>query len=350
MRNKYFLLVAVCLLLSCCSVNNSLLPGDQQNEVISDQFLIGEQFHLNQGEVVDGNIVGIGSTLILESGSVVTGNVTLVGSTLTSSGTIQGDLNVFAGLSQLMNQATVEGDINQFFHKAILEKDVKVMGEINAFSFPNFPADQLASSAASVLEFLKPKRMLWFQLSRILAMSLLALLALLLFRKTTTSTAILLMAQPLASWGAGIFTALGVPIIAILLIITICLLPVGVLLLLVFVIFTLYGWLVLGLVFGKIFQDWLHTKWTLEIQCFLGTLVLGIIMSFLDWLPCIGWLLNFLLGCLGLGAVILNRFGIFKTREVSSIQVNTVNNEPPKSSMSPRQVEPVLRKKIKSKK
>lgn len=342
--------MAVLLLLSSCTIGNSMSRNEQQIDEISDQFLIGEEFHLKQGEVVDGNVVGIGSNLILESGSVVNGNITLVGSTLTSSGIIQGDLNVFAGLSHLMNQAIVEGDINQFFHKVILDKDVKVIGEINAFSFPNFPADRLASSAASISEFLRPKHVIWFQLSRILVMALLSLLVLLLFRQPTTATANHLMAQPLASWGAGIFTALGIPIIALTFIISIFLLPVGILLLLITLILTLYGWLVLGLVFGKIFQHWLHTKWMLEIQCFVGALGLGLIFSAFNWLPCIGWLMNFLLGCLGLGAVVLTRLGTFQAKHASSLKANTATNIQAKPFVPPVQDKPILNKQKKSKK
>ena len=314
--------------------------------MIGDQFLIGETFHLKQGIEVNGDIVGIGTNLILESGSVVNGNVTLVGSTLDSSGIIQGDLNVFAGSSHLMQNALIEGDINQLLHKVILDNGVRVMGEINTFVFPNFPADRVASATASLSDFLRPGRVIWIQLSNTLVMGLLALLIVILFRKPSSQIAAHVITQPLAAWGAGLFTSIGIPIVVLILILSLCLIPVGFLLMLISLISYLYGWLVLGLVFGKILQRWLHATWSIEIQSFFGAIGLGLLTSALNWIPCLGWFINFSLGCVGLGAIILSHLGTLPVIDNAQVKSTAIVNEIPKSVKPSSDGEPKNNKRI----
>jgi len=53
----------------------------------------------------------------------------------------------------------------------------------------------------------------------------------------------------------------------------------------------------------------LHQDWPLPLSAALGTFVLNFVANGIGFIPCVGWLVPFLIGLLGLGAVLLSRFG-----------------------------------------
>jgi hypothetical protein len=71
----------------------------------------------------------------------------------------------------------------------------------------------------------------------------------------------------------------------------------------------LYGWLTLGLMVGRQMAIWLKQPWSDPVSAGAGTLVLSLLSSMLNLIPCIGWLANALIWFVALGAVILTRFG-----------------------------------------
>ena len=309
LKIKLLLILMSCLGLNACNINTPLAMKNSQGELRGNQLLIGRSFTLEAGNIIKGDIVGIGTDLTLKPGSMVEGNILLVGSSLEVGGIVKGDLNLFAGNSRIIKSAVLNGEINQFFHHVVLEHDAQVTGEMNSFTFPGFPAEQISGFISIATEWIRPNRWFLWDFSRTLVLSLLALLALILLKKPATRISSQIQFQPFVTWGAGIFIALATPFVALILIITICLLPIGLLLLLALALSYLLGWLALGIVTGKLAQRWLRTHLSEELQTFMGSLILGLVTSIIGWIPCIGWIFNFVIGCIGLGAVITTRFG-----------------------------------------
>ncbi len=347
LKIKLLLILILCLGLSACNINTPLAELNLEGELQGNQLFIGKSFTLEAGNVIKGDIVGIGTDLTLKSGSVVEGNILLIGSSLEMGGIVKGDLNLFAGNSRIIKSAILNGDINQFFHHVVLEQNAQVTGEMNSFIFPGFPAEQISGFISTATEWVRPNRWFMWGFSRTLVISLLALLAVLLLRKKTTRISTQIQSQPLIAWGAGIFIALATPFVAIILIITICLMPIGLLLLLALALSYLLGWLALGIVMGKLTQRWLRTHWTEELQAFMGSLILGLVTSIIGWIPCIGWIFNFIIGCIGLGAVIITRFGTVAPQGNLISDPITLVDEPPKlPDMKPVAEKPKKNKKI----
>ena len=116
---------------------------------------------------------------------------------------------------------------------------------------------------------------------------------------------------PIVAWGVGLIALIVIPLLFVILAMTIILIPV-VLFGFCFVIFgILFGWLDVG--YGIGYQLYLRRK--LNIQPFLitglGVFLLGLVTSGFDWLlPCIGgFVVLFVIIPLGMGAVLLTRFG-----------------------------------------
>jgi hypothetical protein len=126
--------------------------------------------------------------------------------------------------------------------------------------------------------------------------------------------------QPILSWGAGLLILMVIPILSILLIITICFSPLGLLLLAALAILYLAGWIVIGITSGAVLQSWFRAQWPFELQAFLGALIFGIATTLVSKLPYLSLLLNILLGCAGLGAIVITRFGTSIENNANDLQ------------------------------
>lgn len=274
------------------------------------QFIIGDTYILKSHEKIDGNIVGIGTTLILEKDALVMGDISLVGSNLDVSGRIAGDLNMLAGSASIKETAIITGNINQFFQMTDITPKALVTGEINTYSFPSAAGGQAGTKIVSLMEWMRPGRVLALLGVCILGLVLLSTIGIYLFKTATTRVASALSSNLPAAWGAGLLTIITVPIIAIVLIITICLSPVGILLILAYLICSLWGWVALSSFFGTQLIKWLKLDWAIEPATILGALILGIFFSIFSFIPCIGFLLNMMISATGIGGVLLSRFGL----------------------------------------
>ena len=274
------------------------------------QFIIGDTYILKSHEKINGNVVGIGTTLIIEEDALVMGDISLMGSNLEVSGRIAGDLNMLAGSSFIKDMAIITGNINQIFQTTNIAPKALVTGEINTYSFPSAAGGEAGNRFISLLEWLRPGRVLAIQAARIFALVLLSMLGIYLFKTPTRRIASALCSNTPAAWGAGLLTIITAPIVAVILIITICLSPVGILLLIAFLISSIWGWVALSSILGTKMINWLKLDWSIEPATIIGALILGILSSLLSFIPCIGFLLNLMITATGIGGVLLSRFGL----------------------------------------
>ncbi len=150
--------------------------------------------------------------------------------------------------------------------------------------------------------------LLWFGF-RTLMLAALAVLVVIFWPEPTLRVARAAVAQPFAAGGLGLLTQIiGIPAL-ILLLITILFSPLSFLGLLLLLIAGVFGWVALGLEVGRrlghAFNWDMHPAAEAGIGGFLMTLVIG---GF-GLIPCVGWVAPFVLVCIGLGAVLLTRFG-----------------------------------------
>jgi hypothetical protein len=73
----------------------------------------------------------------------------------------------------------------------------------------------------------------------------------------------------------------------------------------------IFGLIALGMEVGKRLAELAKQEWAPAVSAGLGTFVLIFVLNGLDMLiPCAGWVFPALAGMLGLGAVLLTRFGM----------------------------------------
>ncbi len=301
-----------------------------------DKVVFGDNYTLANGETLDGSLTVMGGNVTLEEGSTVTKDVAVIGGNVSASGAIQGDLVVIGGNVSLKSGAVVEGDVNSIGGNLNRDPGSTIKGEVlHGLQFNG--ADNANIPWSSFLPFLRlrapeitqtpslPREnpgswLLAYFLHGLSAIAWAALMAVIgvlvavLLPQHAGRVSTTVHESPLVSFGTGCLTwALGIPIL-ILLAITICLLPLSLIVSLLLVVAGLFGWVAVGWVIGKKALEALRSdNPTPILEVVVGVVLLTLLWQMPRVIPCIGWLFSLgvgvLAGSIGLGAVLLTRFG-----------------------------------------
>jgi hypothetical protein len=293
--------------------------------LLDDQVVFGGEFTLRSGDVLDGNLIVFGGSVELEPGSTVDGDAVVFGGTVDANGMITGNVVGIGGPVNLGGSAVVEGDVVSVgapVHRspgAIVEGEVvdTIQGPF-AFSFPGTVQTFPGGVQLPVMEmrFNPLVDFVWFALW-VFVGTVVATLVVLFVPDHIERVAYTALNSPLPSFGIGLLTAIILPpllifmiLLMIILIITICLLPFA-LLAVIFVaaVAWAFGLIALGYEVGKRLAKGLNKDWAPPLSAGIGTFLLLLVVNGLGMIPCIGWIFPALAGMLGLGAVILSRFG-----------------------------------------
>ena len=151
---------------------------------------------------------------------------------------------------------------------------------------------------------------LWW-LGRSFIWAILALLVGLFIPRNAERAAAAASGKPAVAGGLGCLTLLVVPVMLVLLFISICGIPFGLLGLFLLIAAWAFGIIALGLETGKRLGLLLKQDWALPVSAMVGTFLLTLLINGLGALvPCIGWLVPALVGMVGLGAALVTRYGV----------------------------------------
>jgi hypothetical protein len=232
-------------------------------------------------------------SVVVEPGQVVDGDLTVIFGDATIAGIVEGDVNVVGGSYDPRPGGVVTGQVNQ------------IGGAVTQAVVPWAPSD----SAYNPL--VPDHRLLWR-----LSWNLLALLVFLIFPLRTRMVLDRLERHPGLSVTAGLLGCVAVIPLAVLLAITILLIPL-ILLELVFVLTSAFlGTAALALLIGRRLCELLSPATTPSP---LVALLVGIaLITAAELVPVVGTLVLILVGLIGLGATILSFAGDSLTGPVSA--------------------------------
>ncbi len=303
-----------------------------------DKIVIANTYRLESGDELKGNLAVIGGTATLDEGSSMTGDVILVGGTITVSGTVTGDFIAIGGAVNIDDTATINGNISLIGATLKNSPLAEINGEITEQS-PEFLDFSLDNPEGINLPFMKEQSMLTKMLQaslQALAMAALAVIIGLLFPEQTKRIAHTFTSEPLVTGGVGLLTVVIASIVLVLFTITIILIPVTVLSVLVLVVAVLFGSIAVGYEIGQRLAALFKAVWHPSIAAGIGMLLLGLVTGFANLIPCVGWVLGFLVTVVGLGAVVISRFGSAKYAAkvvqavIPSVPTDMTPPEPPK--------------------
>jgi hypothetical protein len=245
-------------------------------------------------------------------------------------GAIAGNLVISSGQIQLGEDAYVQGDVVCSWNCDIEREDgARVEGDVvEGPSLRGLPFAgwgerglrvQIPSPEAEPFWLSGPEQVLrWIlrivrSLVTIVVIAAIGGVVALIWPQATAQVGRTAFESPGASLGVGFLTVVAAITLIIALAITICLSPAAVLMALFLGAAGLFGWVAIGARVGERLLDALGAGEVAPLWVAgLGTLVITLITLGLTTALCLaplGWLLTFVIGCFGLGAVVLTRFG-----------------------------------------
>ncbi len=284
------------------------------------QVIFGQDYTLESGQTLDGDLVVFGGNVDLKEDSLVNGSVVVWGGNVTVAGKVERDVAVFGGNVRLHDKAVVDGDVVSFGGNVDRQEGAVVRGESwqgwrGGPSFPSIPGvprlPKIPSGPLVTMEtgrhvFLNFIMDLFRMVITTLALMALGLVVIIFLPEHTERVKEAILIAPLPSLGIGLLTAVVAMAVIVLLAITICLAPVSLVLGIALSIAGLFGWIVIGLVVGVKVMEALKAQ---DPSPLVAVVVGVVLIQLLSVAPCLGFIFRVLVGALGLGAVVLTRFG-----------------------------------------
>ena len=299
--------------------------------------ILGDNFTLASGEVLDGDLVVVGGNVTLEQGSVVHGDVFVLGGNIQADGEIDGDVALVGGNVELGGTAIVRGALTTLGGSLERSPDAIVEGELIAGEGLNFPFREDWARGLVIPLQVWPLRVspmaesLWF-LFRALMMAALAALLVLVWPDGSRRVAEAVSGQPILAGGLGLLTPIVAVPLLILLSITIILIPATLIVGFLLAVAYLLGWSAVGLEVGRRLSKALSWDLHPAAAAGMGTFLLGVLAGALGFVACVGWVVSAFVGSLGLGGVLITRFG---TRSYALAPAPAGGATPPLGGSSP---------------
>ena len=329
--------LVICLFLTVPVFAQTPTPQPGGTTYQGDKLVLANTFRLETGDVLTGDLAVIGSTASLEIGSTVNGDIVLTGGTISIDGTVNGNILAVGGAVNLGDTAVVNGDIVTVGASLKRSPLAKVSGTITeqtptVFNFGNSnnPLQlPFTSNQDSLTKFLSAA-------FESLALAALAVVIGLILPEQTKRVASTLTGEPLVTGGVGLLTIVGAPIVLVLLTVTIILIPITVLCVILLALAFLFGWIAVGYEIGERLGTMFHSTWPVPVAGGIGVLVLSLLVGTINLLPCIGWIIAFIIAILGLGAVVISRFGSANyAQKLVQAVIPTTPAAPPTPPQSP---------------
>lgn len=293
----------------------------------------------------DGDVLRFGEDYTVESGETVTGDVTVFGGNVSveAGGTVEGSVVVWDGDAEI--SGTVEGDVVVSSGTIYLDEDARVKGNVVCSWSCNLEQDAAAQVGGNIIEgapiprirtpitpvvpevyYTGPKTVINTLLNIISAVVSVVLIAALgglvalIWPGQVERVGDTISEHPWPTFGYGLLTAFAGGALTLVLILTLCLSPIGLVTGLILFALGLLGWICVGTLLGNLLFKAFNASniapiWAAGLGTLIITAIVAIVDAGLGTLACLCflkpliWTVAFIVGCAGLGAVVLTRFG-----------------------------------------
>ncbi len=320
-----FTMLVVVILALAIPISVSAAPIEDGKTVF------GESYTLESGKILEGDLNVIGGVVDIEANAVVNGDMFVLGGVVDIDGTIEGSLIVIGGTVNLTESARIEGDLVAPAGFVDSEEGATIVGsQEEGWHVPWFDINMPRIYGPRMISLPGVHYLPVFNMAQTFAKTLvfvaLGALMLLIMPKSAQVMSDSLISKPWHILGYGALTALTMLVGGILLAITICLIPVVIIVGLAFALALLAGWLTLGYELGKRLEKVFKTTWHPVLSAVLGNLALYLTAQGLRMIDCIGSFLIFIAMLFGLGMAVVTLFG---TRPYPRPEKETADEEAP---------------------
>ncbi len=319
-------------------------PAYALNSHLDGRVVFGQNFTLKSGETLDGDLVVFGGQVTVEENATVKGNVVVIGGSLVMDGSSTGDAVVIGGLMTMGNKSFVAGNVTTIGGSLQRAEGAQVGGQIvTNVPSPNVqtpPTPNVPIPPSSIAANFNPVWRAFGVLGTAIVFAMLAMLLAIFLQPQLDRVSQAIISEPAIAGGIGLLTTFISPIalviLVVVLVITLILIPVALLAILVWAVLIVLAWMfgiiALGLEIGERFAKAIHQSWAPVLSAGLGTFLLMFVVGAFGLIPCIGWLPEFLLGMVGMGAVVMTVFG---SRPIQRPGMSASAPEPPAAANPP---------------
>lgn len=283
-----------------------------------DKIIFGDNFTLASGQTIDGNLIVMGGNVTIEDGATVTDSVVVFGGNVDIAGNVKVDVVVIGGNVDLQGTAIVDGRLVSTGGSVSRGEGAVISGgessdfEPGQYFYPPAPFRPFRPNV-TVYGFDPIAAMVWQGIETVgwaLGMSLIALLVAAVWPTQTNRVTATVTATPALSGGLGLLTLIVGPVVMVLTAITVCLIPATLVVALLYGMAIVFGWIALGAIVGARLTIALNLRSVSPaLATAFGTFLLSLAMGVVGYVACLGAIVEIIFAAIGLGAVILTRFG-----------------------------------------
>lgn len=271
--------------------------------------IFGSNFTLESDDTFNGDLVVFGGNVTVEEDADLNGNLVVFGGTIASDGNVSGDVVIIGGQVKLEENAVVDGDLVTIGGQVDRAEGAEVNGEVVNNVAPEIdlpsgrvppdiivpdapPAPRIDIGFNPVLEFFQI--FFWAFI-----MAGFAMLLMLFWQVPIERAGNTIVSQPLMSGAIGLVATL----VGIIFALTI--LPP------ILVAFAwLFGVVAMGREVGERLAVAINQRWTPVLTSGIGTFLLMVVGGAIGTVPCLGGVVLFVLGLLGVGGAISTWFNL----------------------------------------
>lgn len=280
-------------------------PAFAEAEQSGDRVCTGENLTIAAGQSA-GSILALGCNVDVQQGATVYGSIADFGGNVRVAGTVNGSIATFGGNVLLTETAIVNGQVASMGGNYSSAPGAIVRGNPGGSGItppipptpftPLNPAARMFNFGFDILGGIVTA----------LAFAALGALVVIFAPNATRRVSDAVQKQPWNTAGVGCLTLIVLPILGILLVITVIGIPVALILGFVAWAAWIFGGIAIGLLAGEKILGALKVTNILPVLA----VVLGVVLLMLvGQIPIFGWLVSCVVGLLGLGAVVMTRFG-----------------------------------------
>jgi hypothetical protein len=315
MKNTFKLIPLLLLLALLTLPGRVVFARGSSGETLDGRVIFGDNFILESGDTLTGDLVVFGGNVDIEADAVVQGDMVVFGGNVTLDGTVTGSAVSVGGATTMGGTAVVKGDVVTVGGSLSRAPGSEVQGEVITnipapnIRIPNAPNPPSPPNPPEVNFNFNPIAGFFRVFGTAIAVSLLAMLASLFLQPQVERVSQVVMNQPVISGSVGLLTGVMAPFVLVILAITIILIPVVLLAAAALALAWLFGMIAIGTEVGERFTRATNQTWAPPLTAGMGTFLMMIVVGGIGMVPCIGWLASALVALLGVGGVILTLFG-----------------------------------------
>lgn len=269
------------------------------------KIVFGDNYTLATGETLEGDLVVFGGNVTIEEDADLNGNLVVFGGIISSNGDVNGDVVVFGGQINLDENAVISGDVVTVGGQLNQAEGAEIKGEVIKNISPNInipngrmPPNVNPNPQPNVNFNFNPFANVSWAFFWAVALAGFAMLLVLFWQPQLERAGGLIFSQPVQIGAIGLLAF----VLGLLFILTV-IPPI------VLAFAWLFGVVAMGMEVGERFARSANQTWAPVQKAGLGTFLLVLVGGLVGIIPCLGVLVQFLLGMLGIGGALMTWFG-----------------------------------------